>query len=64
MSYLLVDDLQVPQYIFGKGGGFEVSKALNVPLLGQIPIKSPKEGFLHIQGDKFQLFVEIAKKMI
>lgn len=64
MSYLEVDDLHVPQYIFGKGGGFNVSKTLNVPLLGQIPIKSPKEGFLHVQGDVFQLFVEIAKKMI
>ena len=64
MSYLEVDDLHVPQYIFGKGGGFNVSKTLNVPLLGQIQIKSPKEGFLNVQGDVFQLFVEIAKKMI
>lgn len=44
MSYYVNPINQQEEYIFGKGGGDEVSMQLDVPLLGQIPIGQPKNG--------------------
>jgi ATP-binding protein involved in chromosome partitioning len=38
MSYLLTEEGKDSQFIFGKGGGQQLSTELQAPLLGQIPI--------------------------
>lgn len=63
MSYLMIPERQDSIFIFGQGGGKKVSHILNVPLLGQIPIESPQEGDLHIEGNIFNIFVEIANQL-
>jgi ATP-binding protein involved in chromosome partitioning len=47
MSYFVNPVNQQKEFIFGQGGGEEVSKQLGVPLLGQIPIGQPKNGEHH-----------------
>jgi Mrp family chromosome partitioning ATPase len=63
MSHLMIPERQDPIYIFGQGGGDQVSQILNVPLLGQIPIESPVDGDLHHEGFIFDIFVNIAKQL-
>jgi ATP-binding protein involved in chromosome partitioning len=55
------------EFIFGKGGGEEVAKQLNVPLLGQIPIGQPAKGHHSIYGLDEEQGIEIlaiAKKVL
>ncbi len=40
MSYFICPDNKKEYYIFGKGGGEKISKILNIPLLGKIPIET------------------------
>jgi len=63
MSYLMIPERQDPIYLFGQGGGEQVSQILNVPLLGQIPIESPVDGDLHLEGLIFDIYVHIAKQL-
>ena len=48
----------------GKGGGLEESKTLGVPLMGHIPIGQPKEVYIHEQGEVFNIFKDIAEKLM
>lgn len=38
MAYYRCDHCREPNYVFGRGGGDELSKQLGVPLLGRIPL--------------------------
>lgn len=63
MSYLMIPERKDPIYLFGQGGGDQVSQILNVPLLAKIPIESPVDGDLHLNGFIFDIYVNIAKQL-
>jgi len=72
MSYLLTEDGKDSQFIFGKGGGQQLSTELQAPLLGQIPIharicEGGDRGLPITLSDRdflpSQVFIEIAKAL-
>lgn len=38
MSYFVCPNCHEKHYLFGRGGAFEIARAMNVPLLGKIPL--------------------------
>ena len=53
------------EFIFGEGGGELVSHRLSVPLLGQIPINQPDEGFIYEADEEVgKIYDEIAEMII
>jgi ATP-binding protein involved in chromosome partitioning len=73
MSYLLTEDGKDSQFVFGKGGGQQLSTELQAPLLGQIPIharicEGGDRGLPITLSDRdflpSQVFIEIAKALI
>jgi ATP-binding protein involved in chromosome partitioning len=72
MSYFLAPS-GVKEYIFGSGGGQELSERLNVPLLGQIPLETEvraggDEGIPIVVSDSRseakEEFVKIARRIV
>lgn len=64
MSYLTLDKYETPLHIFGQGGGKQVAKTLGVNVLGTLPIGQPEQGYIHKDGETFQAYIDIAKKVI
>lgn len=71
MAYFTPSDmLDKKYYIFGKGGGNELAKRFNVPLLGQIPIdenvvSNADAGIPAIQNTSVsEAFVQLATKLV
>jgi ATP-binding protein involved in chromosome partitioning len=64
MSHIIIPERQEPMFIFGQGGGEKVAKILGVPFIGQIPIESPIEGYLHQEGYIFEAFIKIANQIL
>lgn len=64
MSYLSLDKYDEPLKIFGEGGGELVAKTLGVPLIGQMPIGQPSEGYIHEKGTVFDMYLDIASQLM
>jgi ATP-binding protein involved in chromosome partitioning len=72
MSYFLAPG-GVKEYIFGSGGGQELSERLNAPLLGQIPLETGvrvggDEGIPIVVSDRQskakEEFIKIARRIV
>ena len=72
MSYFLAPG-RVKEYIFGSGGGQELSERLNVPLLGQIPLETDVRAggdngipivISNEQSEAKEEFKQIARKIV
>ncbi len=51
-------------FIFGSGGGDKVAESLSTNLLSQIPISTPKEGYLFTENDEaYKNYIELCKKI-
>jgi ATP-binding protein involved in chromosome partitioning len=66
MSHYLNPCNQKREFIFGQGGGLDVSKKLEVPLLVQIPIGQPMDGsyIFSEKEEQGKIYHELAKKVI
>lgn len=65
MSYYFNECSQQKEYLFGEGGGEIVAHRLSVPLLGQIPLNQPDEGYLYEADEPVgKVYDELAKTVI
>jgi len=64
MSFLRCTRCDEANYVFGKGGGLKLSKELDVPLLGEVPLAVMKvsgESIYPVESEQGEVFERIAR---